>query len=344
MKKIVFGLLGILLLVSCEEVNPDQEQKEPESLFDRLRNDGSISGAFTPFTLIDHPQYQPLDSAIHLQDEDLVLIVKKEGKVYVYPHKYMYVEVVNDFIDGHPIAITFCPLTRSGLGWDRVVASDTALLTASGYLFLENLMPLDTLNGTLFSQMLSEGISGNRAGYKMNHISLVETKWATVEQFFPDARVFDPEETLIVCGAPGNHTSQSTQATVLKTAPLEDPHFFGIPGKRGVVLYSYDQFPGEIHSTFAMDIFGTKQILYMVGSETHGYIVAFNTSYTMTPLSERFPVILEDETGTQWDIFGEAVSGPRMGEKLESPDHYVALDWAWELLFENVKYFVPNSL
>ena len=54
-------------------------------------------------------------------------------------------------------------------------------------------------------------------------------------------------------------------------------------------------------------------------------------------------MILEDETGSEWNIFGEAVSGPRMGEKLESPDHYVALDWAWELLFEDVKYFVPNS-
>lgn len=342
MKKTAIALLGLLLLVSCEEVPLDKEPGEKDSLFERLKREGDISGAFTPFTLIDRPQYQSMDSAVHMVDDDLVLLLKKEGQIYVYPHKYMYVEVVNEFADGHPIAITFCPLTRSGLAWDRVISGDTTILTASGYLFKENLMPLDTTSGSIFSQMLSEGISGFREGYRMNNISILETKWSTVVEFFPESVVLDPVETLIVCGEPGTHSTQTSSIGSQKSAQVSDPHFLGIPGSTGVMLYGYDQFPGEIHTTYAMDVFGNKRILFMAGSDQHRYIVPFLTSYHMIPL-DTFPVILEDETGTRWDVFGEAVSGPRKGEKLESPHNYVALDWAWDLLYDLVRHHVPNS-
>ncbi|MEN8230428.1 MAG: DUF3179 domain-containing (seleno)protein, partial [Bacteroidota bacterium] len=147
MKKILFGLTGLLLIISCEDKLRNGTTESRESEFDRLHHSGDITGALDPFILIDQPQYRPVDSFSHFQNEELVLMLKKEGVVYVYPHREMYVEVVNEYRDGHPIAITFCPLTRSGLGWDRVSHTDTTLLTASGYLLRENLMPLDSVGG-----------------------------------------------------------------------------------------------------------------------------------------------------------------------------------------------------
>ncbi|MCK4745987.1 MAG: hypothetical protein KAT15_03090, partial [Bacteroidales bacterium] len=69
------------------------------------------------------------------------------------------------------------------------------------------------------------------------------------------------------------------------------------------------------------------------------YIVAFQTTYEMEAVEGEFPVIMKDETGTYWTIFGEAVSGERGGERLESPVFYTAADWAWKDLFDEITYF-----
>ena len=79
--------------------------------------------------------------------------------------------------------------------------------------------------------------------------------------------------------------------------------------------------------------------IVVAGSSTHNYIVSFMTDYPMEPVTGEFPIIMKDETGTLWTIFGEAISGDRGGEKLESPPAYSASDWAWEALFEKVRYY-----
>lgn len=67
-------------------------------------------------------------------------------------------------------------------------------------------------------------------------------------------------------------------------------------------------------------------------------MTSFLTTYSMEPVEGQFPVIMKDETGTFWNIFGEAVSGERGGETLLSPLAYTAADWAWRNLFNEVKY------
>jgi len=50
---------------------------------------------------------------------------------------------------------------------------------------------------------------------------------------------------------------------------------------------------------------------------------------------------MKDETGTLWNIFGEAVSGERKGERLRSPLYFTAAEWAWKDLYDQVDYFQP---
>jgi hypothetical protein len=44
-------------------------------------------------------------------------------------------------------------------------------------------------------------------------------------------------------------------------------------------------------------------------------------------------IILEDNEGNQWDIFGKAVSGPRTGTKLNKPQSYIAYWFAWAAFY-----------
>ena len=77
------------------------------------------------------------------------------------------------------------------------------------------------------------------------------------------------------------------------------------------------------------------------GSSTYGYMLAYRTTLAMEPVERQFPIIMRDESGTLWNIFGEGIGGARDGEKLEAPLYYTAADWAWRDLFEEVRLFQP---
>ena len=46
---------------------------------------------------------------------------------------------------------------------------------------------------------------------------------------------------------------------------------------------------------------------------------------------------MSDTEGNTWDIFGNAVSGPRAGEQLARTTSYTAMWFAWAAFFENTE-------
>jgi hypothetical protein len=70
-------------------------------------------------------------------------------------------------------------------------------------------------------------------------------------------------------------------------------------------------------------------------------MLAFRTTYMMEPVEGQFPIIMQDESGTLWNIFGEGIQGGHGGEVLEAPLYYTAADWAWRDLFAQVRHFEP---
>ena len=154
-----FIQMGIISLAvycfGCDSKTEDGEESfSTINEIEQLKMQGDITGSLNPFELYDFPSYVPTHELDFMRDEELVFMTKACGYVQVFPHRSMHVEVVNDISHGIAFAITYCPITRSGISWNRVVGEDTLLLTASGYLYRENLMPLDLNTGSIWSQML----------------------------------------------------------------------------------------------------------------------------------------------------------------------------------------------
>ena len=239
------SLLLILLFFTACENEKEEEIVETISKFDQLVSEGEISGSLSPFPLIHISAYKSLEEFTELRDHDLVLLTSSGDQVYVYPHREMYVEVVNeDFGDG-PVAITFCPITKSGMGWDRIIGQDTMVLTASGYLLMDNLMPLDTVTASIFSQMHSRGYKGVYDKRKVSTFSLIETTWETVKIHFHDALVFDGAESLRLCGEPGSESRKGRSIQFSESQFTETEKYFGVIETTGVSLLSYSDFPGR---------------------------------------------------------------------------------------------------
>ncbi len=310
----------MLILVCCEPVSDVAADRESGDPLEELIRSGDVTGRLSPFRLIENSDYKPIHEIESIEDHELVLVTKLGSDVRVYPYRSMNVEIINETVGGQYIAITFCPLTRSGIGWNRILGKDTLRLTGSGYLYRENLMPLDLNSGTIWSQMQLTGISGKHQQQVVETFPLVETTWKSVRDHFPGAGVFMND-------------------TQTKAAYKPDPSHqeLGILGNLTVELFTLEMFPEEVT---LLTIPGNRNgTVVVAGSAFYHFMVAFRTAYLMQPVSGSFPVIMKDETGSYWNIFGEAVAGDRAGEKLDAPPSYSAADWAWRFLFPRVTYF-----
>jgi hypothetical protein len=330
MKRSVFWVtLGLVLLFTgCEtETIADKLNQHGNEIARQLEDLEDVSGGLNPFPLIENPSFVTVTDVDNIRDDEMVFICRAGADTRVYSHNDMHVEVVNMEVNGIPVAITYCPITRSGIAWNRVLGADTLLLTASGYLYKENLMPLDVNSGNIWSQMLMQRFQGDIgmdsifAFREISTLPLLETSWLTVKDHFPDALVLN-----------NSRENKSTSA---------DPgdQQLGIIGKKEVLTFSLDMFPGEI-SLFKSSV-NPGGTLVVAGSSLYHYMLAFRTSYMMEPVEGQFPIIMRDESGTLWNIFGEGVQGDHDGEVLEAPLYYTAAGWAWRDLFDIVTPYEP---
>ncbi len=128
----------------------------------------------------------------YLADTDLVLgIVTSEG-ARAYPHNVLWWhEVVNEEVGGEAFAITFCPLTGSGLRFDRrgFVEGESVRLGVSGLLYNSNLVLWDRETETLWSQMRIEAIRGDARGSVSPLEPVHEMSWRAWRSLHPDTLV-----------------------------------------------------------------------------------------------------------------------------------------------------------
>ncbi|HMO78216.1 MAG TPA: DUF3179 domain-containing (seleno)protein [Candidatus Paceibacterota bacterium] len=91
----------------------------------------------------------------------IVLIGKNETKVYPY-NILTWHEIVNDEIDGTPVAITFCPLCGSAIVFNRTLPSGAVTtLGVSGSLLESNMIMYDRATENLWQQSTGATLAGS---------------------------------------------------------------------------------------------------------------------------------------------------------------------------------------
>ena len=128
----------------------------------------------------------------YLADTDMVLgVVTSEGP-RAYPHNILWWhEVINEEVGDEAFTVTFCPLTGSGLRYDRrgFVEGETVRLGVSGLLYNSNLILWDRETETLWSQMGLDGIQGANLGEASPVEPIFEMTWAAWQALHPDTLV-----------------------------------------------------------------------------------------------------------------------------------------------------------
>lgn len=338
MKKIIFALI-VISAISCEQVNDSQA---PERKGDWLIPVGSVfdgGPGQDGIPALSNPQFsQTLD--IHfMNDDELIIVGKFDGKIRGYPHKILdWHEIANDQINQNVFAVTYCPLTGSALGWERILNGKTTTFGVSGLLYNSNLIPYDRLTGSRWSQMLSKCVNGELIGSEPKKFQLVEMTWKTFWDTYKDATVINTETGYnrnYDLYPYGNYKDENSLLFPIEPADSRLPWKERVLGVAiGSIAKSYRVNVDIIGNDVIVDTLAGVELIVVRNAQA-AFGAAFynelngNRIDSIFAVQDEFPVVMQDKAGNKYDFFGEVLSGPNQGAKLKWMDSYISFWIAW---------------
>ena len=277
---------------------------------------------------VSEPKFISVEEVDYLSDEDLVLGFAEGGEIRAYPHNILnWHEIVNDRVGDAYISVTYCPLTGTGIGWNRVIDGEVNTFGVSGLLYNTNLIPYDRLTDSHWSQIRGDCVNGKLIRRQIETHHLVETTWRTWKEMYPSSKVMSTEtgygRNYLVYPYAGYTLMDDfllfpvshTDSRLLKK---ERVHGIVISGSARV--YQFSDFGEQV--IIKQDQFKGQDFV-IVGNGKDNFIASYQsdpgdgTVLEFKAVQDQYPVVMTDQECNAWDLFGMAVSGPREGTRLK---------------------------
>lgn len=288
---------------------------------------------------VDNPVFDAIADINFLDDSDLVVGVVRNGIAKAYPHPILdWHEIVNDEIDGVPIALTYCPLTGTATAWDRTIDGDVTTFGVSGKLYNTNLIPYDRKTDSYWSQMRLDCVNGHLLEQVIDTYPVIETTWKSWREAYPESMVMNTET-----GFSRNYQSfpygdyRTNNDNIIFPVSNRDTR---LPAKERVMAVLADT-GNSLMSIESFTTPGESQLdeLLFVGSKEDNFLVVFENpaNAQWTYIDNALPVIAEDTEGNRLTLSGTISSGPRQGEQLSSPKAYMGYFFAFGAFFPDIE-------
>ncbi len=139
---------------------------------------------------IDRPVYGDVGAGDWLAPTDPVLGYVADGQAYAYPFKILnFHEIVNDELDGLPVLISYCPLCRSAIVYDRRVGGDVLSFGNTSALYESDLVMVDRSTGSYWWQVAGTAIVGPLTGARLELLPSAVATWADWASQYPETLV-----------------------------------------------------------------------------------------------------------------------------------------------------------
>ncbi len=296
---------------------------------------------------VDNPQFTNVNDASYLLDDDLVIGIKIGGTIRAYPHPILdWHEIVNDDISGQKTAITYCPLTGSAIAWKRNGVVSNSEFGVSGLLFNSNLIPYDRGSSSNWSQMRLQCVNGSLIGNEIETSKIIETTYKTWREMYPTSKLLSTNTGFGRQYGVYPYGGYKTNDDLIFPVSNEDNRLQ--KKERVLGLIAGGQTMAFVIKSFSSDVsienvsFGGDEFV-VIGSSGKNFAAAYKrelddgTTLQFTITEGELPLVMMDNEGTKWNIFGEAIEGPRAGESLKQAKAFIAYWFAWAA-------FYPNSL
>ena len=138
---------------------------------------------------IDDPVFVSPDET-PLDDGDPVFGLVRDGVARAYPQNVLvWHEIVNDTVAGDNVAVTYCPLTGTAMGFER----GDAEFGVSGQLVNSNLVMYDRATNSWWGQIPGASIAGPHTGNGLQEFRLVWADWGDWRDAYPDTEVLSEQ-------------------------------------------------------------------------------------------------------------------------------------------------------
>ena len=347
------GLLaiGALLLTACGGGGGGGSNNRPEPEVWLISTQFIVDGGpgKDGIPALRNPAFESAATISSVDPEDLVIALRSEGQVKVYPHDIMmYHEIINDGPADAPFTMSYCPLTGSGVAWPADPGQADPSFGVSGLLYNSNLLLYDRETDSHWSQMLQMAVRGDRIRDIPTSMQLIETTFATITAMYPDARVMTRDTGWGRSYDDYPYGDYRTSQNLLFNVSQQNNSLprkqlaIGIHADNSAKVYQLSGFGTEtqtIHDQFS------GQSIVVVGNSALNFAAIYDreladgTILSFSPLQGELPTVMTDTEGNVWDVFGMAVSGPRTGTQLTSTKSYTAMWFAWAAFFDVIDIY-----
>jgi hypothetical protein len=287
---------------------------------------------------IDAPNFQSTrETDEWLEDREPVVFVQVGEDARAYPIQIlMWHEIVNDTVGGAPLIVSFCPLCNTAIAFKRTFDGQVLDFGTTGRLRYSNLIMYDRQTETWWQQATGDAIAGEHTGAQLEFYPASMISWADFKELYPDGKALsrDTGFSRDYGKNPYFGYDDISQAPFLfdGTTPDQLPpmtRVLTVDLNHEAVAYPYDVLSqsGVINDSVggqAIVVFwaeGTASALdssiIPEGREV-GAAVAYSRIVDDRALTFEFAdgKIMDDQTGSVWNIFGMAISGELAGKKL----------------------------
>lgn len=284
---------------------------------------------------IDKPQTSGINEINYLSDDDLVVGYSFNGAYRAYPHKILdWHEIINDNLKGTPLAVTYCPLTGTGIAWNRMIQGSESTFGVSGLLYNSNLIPYDRKTDSNWCQISLKCVNGELKGSSASTLKTIETSWKTWKTLFPNSSVVTTET-----GFNRNYENypygnyKTNNFNLLFPVSPRDERLLAKERVLAIIVvakakvYRFDEFANG--TRILGDTFNGREII-IVGNKEMNFMMAFGNSLNgeiKTFTAENDPNkmnVFSDAVGNKYDLFGQVIEGPDTGSSLVKVNSFMA--------------------
>ncbi len=300
---------------------------------------------------IDRPKFvAPDDAAGWLTPREPVLAIDVQGDARAYPLQIlMWHEIVNDVVGGVPVAATFCPLCNSGIVFERTVDGATFDFGTSGKLYKSDLVMYDRQTHSLWAQMEGLAIVGARVGTRLRLVPSNTLAFEDWRAAHPTGRALSRDTghtrrygvnpyqaydqpslaPFLFNGRPDTRRPPKERVVGVRRGRTVRAYPWGVLEQRRVVhdrlgddaVVVFYQ-PGALSALDEAEIKRSRA----VGATGVFSPVLDGRALTFAPAGGEFR---DRETGSTWNLLGQAVKGPLAGRRLAAIPHVDAFWFAW---------------
>ncbi len=313
---------------------------------------------------IDEPRFVGTDEAdAWLEPREPVILLRIEDDVKAYPIQIvMWHEIVNDTAGGRPIAVTFCPLCNTAIAFDRTVDGRELTFGTTGRLRFSNLIMYDRQTESWWQQATGEAIAGELTGNQLRSLPAPIVSWGDFRSAHPDGEVLsretgydrsygqnpyagydDVDSSPFLYDGPDTPGDLPPMARVITVDAGEKPVAYPyevlrespaindvVDGEPIVVLWQEGTASAldEDSIDAGRDVGSAGVFSRKLDGET----------LTFRSQGER---ILDEETGSEWNVLGEAVAGELEGSRLEPVVSIEHFWFSWAAFRPETRVYEP---